>query len=231
MNLSKAAATAASVFALATALAAFAALAAPAIPANAADPLKLTYAYFMNPVEIPGGKVLPPGVYAFKIVEETATNKIIQILAALPSGTLPPTSPADSGAFAVPAAPMSLVATVVAVPDYHNRPANSIVTFYQARDAGNPALRTIIFSPDPNALVLAYPAARAAEIAKAANRPVPSMAAAVSDADALKNAALRVTAADGSDADVSAAFGKPGDTFTPEPGGPRGAAGGYNGPR
>ena len=185
----------------------------------------------MNSVELPGGKVAPPGLYAFKIVEETATNKIIQILAALPSGTLPPSGPANSGAFANPAAPMSLVATIVAVPDYHNRPGNGITTYYPARDGGNPALRTVIFAPDPNALVVVYPAARAAELAKAANRPVPSMAFDGSDSSALKSVALKVATADGSDAEIAAAFGKPGDAFAPEPGGPRGAAGGYNGPR
>lgn len=222
MNLSKAAATTLCVFALAAAL---------ATPASRADSIKMTYAYFMNPVELPGGKVVPAGVYAFKLVDETPTNKIIQVLAALPSGSLPPTSPANSGAFATPAAPMSLVTTIVAVADYHNRPGNSIVTYYPARDGGNAAMRTVIFAPDPNALVVVYPAARAAELAKTANRPVPSMAADASDADALKNSSLQVTIADGSITDVAAAFGKPGDTFAPEPGGPRGAAGGYNGSR
>jgi hypothetical protein len=222
MNLSKAAATTLCVFALAAAL---------AIPASHADSIKMTYAYFMNPVELPGGKVVPAGVYAFRLVDETSTNKVIQVLAALPSGSLPPTSPANSGAFATPAAPMSLVATIVAVADYHNRPGNGIVTYYPARDGGNAAMRTVIFAPDPNALVVVYPAARAAELAKTANRPVPSMASDVSAPDALKNSSLQVAIADGSVTEVTAAFGKPGDAFAPEPGGPRGAAGGYNGSR
>jgi hypothetical protein len=182
----------------------------------------------MNPVELPGGKVAPAGLYAFKLVDETATNKIIQILTALPSGSLPPSSPASSDAFdAGPS--MSLVAAVVAVPDYRNRPGNGIVTYYPAREGGNPALRTVIFSPDQNALVFVYTAARAAELAKGANRPVPAMASEASDANALKNALFQVIIANGSATDVAAAFGKPGDAFAPEPGGPRGPAG-YNGP-
>jgi hypothetical protein len=221
MNVRSAAATTLCVCAIAAAL---------AISSNAADSIKMTYAYFMNPVELPGGKVAPAGLYAFKLVDETATNKIIQILTALPSGTLPPTSPTDSNAFSTPG-PMSLVATLVAVPDYHNRPGNGIVTYYPARDGGNPALRTVIFAPDQNALVFVYAAARAAELAKAANRPVPSMVSDAPDASALKSASLQVTIANGSVAEVPAAFGKPGDTFAPEPGGPRGAGGGYNGPR
>jgi hypothetical protein len=221
MNLRKAAATALCVFALAAAL---------AVSAKSADSIKITYAYFMNPVELPGGKVAPAGLYAFKLVDETTANKIVQILTALPSGSLPPSSPANANAFDGPGQ-MSLVATVVAVADYHNRPGNGIVTYYPARDGGNAAMRSVIFSPDQNALVVVYPAARAAELANAANRPVPSMASDAADANALKGAALKVATANGSETEIIAAFGKPGDNFAPEPGGPRGAAGGYNGPR
>lgn len=220
MHLRNVAATALCVLALAAAL---------AIPTNAADPVKITYAYFMSPVELPGGKIAPAGLYCFKLVDETAANKIVQILTALPSGSLPPSSPVNANAFDGPGQ-MSLVATFAAVPDYHNRPGNGIVTYYPAPAGGNPALRTVIFSPDQNALVFVYTAARAAELAKAANRPVPLMAAEASDANALKNAALQVIIADGSVTEIAAAFGKPGDAFAPDPGGPRGA-GGYNGPR
>src|SRR5579863_9194807 len=122
MNVWKATASALGVFALA----------ALAMPANAADSVKMTYGFFMNPVEIPGGKVVPAGLYAFKLVDESGPNKIIQILASLPSGSLPPTSPANASAFVEPG-PMSLVATIVAVTDYKNRPGNGAVTFYQAR--------------------------------------------------------------------------------------------------
>jgi hypothetical protein len=213
----------------ATTLCVLALAAALATPSNAADPVKITYAYFMSPVELPGGKIAPAGLYAFKLVDETAANKIVQILTALPSGSLPPSSPVNANAFDGPGQ-MSLVATFVAVPDYHNRPGNGIVTYYPAPAGGNPALRTVIFSPDQNALVFVYTAARAAELAKSANRPVPLMASEASDANALKNAALQVIIANGSVTEIAAAFGKPGDAFAPEPGGPRGA-GGYNGPR
>jgi hypothetical protein len=198
-------------------------VAALAIPANAADAIKITYGFFMNPVEIPGGKVVPAGLYGFKIVDESGPNKVIQILTSLPSGNLPPTSPANANAFVQPA-PMSVVATIVAVTDYKNRPGNAPVTYYQARGGGNAVLRTVLFAPDPNALVVVYPAARAAELAKAANRPVPSMTGDAADANALKGAALKLTTADGSNAEVASAFGKPGDTFPPA--GPRGGGGG-----
>jgi len=155
-------------------------------------------------------------------VDKSGPNKVIQILTSLPSGDLPPTSPANANAFVQPG-PMSVVATIVAVTDYKNRPGNAPTTYYQARGGGNAALRTVVFAPDPNALVVVYPAARAAELAKAANRPVPSMAADATDANALKNAAIKLTTADGSAAEVAAAFGKPGDTFAPA--GPRGGGG------
>jgi hypothetical protein len=220
MNVWKATASALGVFALAAAL---------AMPANAADSVKMTYGFFMNPVELPGGKVVPSGLYAFKVVDETPTNKVIQILTSLPSGSLPPTSPINANAFVEPG-PMSVVATIVAVPDYKNRPGNAPVTFYQARGGGNAVLRTVLFAPDPNAMVVAYPAARAAELAKASNRPVPAMTSDAADASALKGVALKLTTADGSSAEVASAFGKPGDTFAA--GGPRGgvdAAADFNG--
>jgi hypothetical protein len=209
MNAWKSAANALGVFALAATLAS---------PSIAADAPKMTYGFFMNPVEIPGGKVVPAGLYAFKIVDETPTNKVIQILTSLPSGNLPPTSPANANAFVEPG-PMSVVATIVAVPDYKNRPGNAPVTYYQAR-AGNAALRTVLFAPDPNALVVVYPAARAAELAKAANRPVPTLSSDAADANGLKMASLKLTTAAGASAEVASVFGKPGDTFAP--GGQRG---------
>ena len=96
------------------------------------------------------------------------------------------------------------------------------MTYYQAR-GGNAALRTVLFAPDPNALVVVYPAARAAELAKAADRPVPTLSSDASDANGLKMASLRLTTAAGESAEVASAFGKPGDTFAP--GGPRGGGG------
>jgi hypothetical protein len=190
----------------------FALAAALAIPANAADSMKITYGFFMNPVEIPGGKVVPAGLYAFKIVDGSGPNKIIQILTSLPTGSLPPTSPVNANAFVEPG-PMSPVATIVAVTDYKNRPGNAPVTYYQARGAGNAVLRTVRFSPDPNALVVVYPAARAAELAKVASRPVPSIASYTPDAMALKNASVSLTTPEGSSAEIATAFGRPGDKF------------------
>ena len=54
-----------------------------AAPAKAAD--KMTYDFFEHAVEIPGGKVLPPGEYAFKMLDESAPIKVVQLLLALPT--------------------------------------------------------------------------------------------------------------------------------------------------
>ena len=192
-----------------------------AIPANAADESKLTYGFFMNPTEIPGGKTVAPGLYGFKIVSETPTNTVIQIVMSVPSGQLPPTSPVSKDAF-TPPSEMAVVATIVGVPDFKNRPGNAAVTFYQARGGGAAALRTVFFAPNKTALVVAYPSGRAAELAKAANRPVPTISGGATDASALQSASIKLTTADGSSAEVATAFGKPGDTFAA---GGRGAAG------
>jgi hypothetical protein len=184
------------------------------LSANAADESKLTYGFFMNPVEIPGGKIVPPGLYGFKIVSETPTSTVIQIVLSVPSGNLPPTSPANKDAF-TPPADMSVVATIVAVPDFKNRPGNQPTTYYQARGGGAAALRTVYFAPNATALVIAYPSGRAAELAKAANRPVPALSADATDAAALSSASVKLTTADGSSAEVASAFGKPGDKFVP----------------
>lgn len=214
MKLCKAAASAFGVLALAAAL---------VTPAHAADSLKMTYGFFMNPVEIPGGKTLPAGLYGFKIVDESGPNKVIQVLRSVDSGALPPTAPANAHAFA-DLAPMPVVATIVGVVDYKNRPGNAPVTYYQSRGGGAAALRAVHFSPDPNQLVVVYPAARAAELAKAVNRPVPSMSSTAMDEASLKSASINLTTADGSSAEVASVLGKPGDKFAPT--GQRG--GGYD---
>src|SRR5205809_8091847 len=64
------------------------ALPALACPASAADSIKITYAFFQNPVEIPGGKVLPPGNYAFKMLDESGPSNVVQMMLALAAGTV-----------------------------------------------------------------------------------------------------------------------------------------------
>src|ERR1700722_5201741 len=94
-------------------LLAFVALAALTYPAKAAD--KITYDFFEHPVEIPGGKILPPGEYAFKMVDESVPVKVVQILLALPAGTVGVPSTFSTNP------QMKVAATLAAVTDYRNR--------------------------------------------------------------------------------------------------------------
>jgi hypothetical protein len=187
----------------ATAAIAFVAMAALACPAKAAD--KITYAYFQRPVEVPGGKILPQGEYALKMVDETSTAKVVQILLALPGGTIGVESPYNGNKA------MTVAATLVAVTDYKARRTRATVSFWPSRD-GAAALRGMNFPLDDEGLVFVYPKARAAELAKAANQPVPSMAEnAGTDVGVIKNVALKAITASGDDVDITQVFGKPGD--------------------
>lgn len=189
--------------AAAVAVIVFAAIATLGSPAKAAD--KITYAYFQRPVEVPGGKVLPQGEYALKVVDETSAAKVVQILLALNGGTIGVES-SYNGNKAMP-----VVATLVAVSDYKARRTRGTVAFWPARDGATAALKGVNFPLDQDGLVFVYPKARAAELAKAANQPVPSMAENPgTDVGVIKNVALKAVDANGQEVDVTQAFGKPG---------------------
>ena len=182
------------------------ALPALACPAKAADSVKINYAFIQSPVEIPGGKVLAPGEYAFKMLDEGGPVKLIQILLALPAGTVGTPSNYNANK------PMPVLATVIAVPDYRNRPGRGAVTYWRSARGEPTALRTLSFPLDAQGLVFVYPRARATELAKAANQPVPSMVSELSgDVNAMKNVVAKATTTNGSDVEVSEVFGKPGD--------------------
>src|SRR5207249_5260729 len=146
----------------------FVTLPALARPVKAADSIKITYAFFQNPVEVPGGKVLPSGDYAFKMLDESGPAKVVQILLALPAGTVGTTSNYNANK------PLPVVATLIAVRDYLKVPNRGTVTYWQVPGEGPRPLRTLSFALDEQSLVFVYPRARAAELAKAVNQPVPS---------------------------------------------------------
>ena len=175
---------------------------------KAADnPAKITYAYFENPVEVPGGKVLPQGTYAFVMQDDSSTsNKVVQIQLALPGGTVG--TPSNYNANKA----MAAQATVLLVPDYHARPGNRAVTFWPAKQGSPAALRTLSFPVGQVALVFVYPHDRAAAIAKAANQPVPFTDSNLGqDAGAMKSATIKAATANGQDVDETQVYGKPGD--------------------
>lgn len=195
----------------------FAALAAFACAAKAADSAKITYAAFDTPVEVPGGKVLPPGEYAFKIVRESPSIKVVQIFLALQAGTVGTPSAFNT------IHPMTLSTTVLAVADYRNRPGRGTVSYWQDRGGGPRVLRTVLFPLDPQPLVFVYPRARAAELAKAANQPVASMGSDPSaDIDGMEKIPVKATTASGQDVEATEVYGKPGDKPAERPEGNRG---------
>ena len=190
----------------------FAAVLALAYPAKAADAAKITYAAFDSAVEVPGGKLLPPGEYAFKIVRESSSSKVVQIFLALQSGTVGKPSRYDA------VNPMTLSATVLAVTDYRSRPGRGTLSYWQSRGGGPRALRTVLFPMDPQPVVLVYPRARAAELAKAANQPVASMASEpTADIGVMENMPVKATTASGQDIEATEVYGKPGDNPAERP--------------
>jgi hypothetical protein len=202
MKLWKAAAIILGCMVLAAALAAY--------PAKAADAVTITYALIRTPTELPNGKVLPAGDYAFKLVDGTASTKVVQILLALQDGTVGTPSAYNANK------EMEVVATLLTIPDYVHRPARGVLTYWQGRGDGPAALRTLFFPTEPTALVFVYPQAQAAQIAKAYNQTVPSVASdLVADVNALKNMPVKATTAEGQNVDVSGIFGKFGDHLPP----------------
>jgi hypothetical protein len=184
----------------------FLTLPAFACSVKAADPIKITYAFLQRATEIPGGKVLAPGDYAFKMLDESGPSKVVQILLALPAGTVG--TPSNYNANKA----MPVVATVVGVLDYHSRPGRGVLTYWQIPGGERAALRTLSFPLDQQSVVFVYPRERAAELAKAAKQTVPSTGAELNgDANALKNVAAKATTAEGNDVEVAQVFGKPGD--------------------
>ena len=116
---------------------------------------KLTYFTFSAPVEIPGGKVLPAGTYAFKVMDTGGDRNIVQIF----NKDL-----------------TRLYATVVAIPDYRPNPTDkTIVKFSETPTGGPAAIKEWFYPGDTYGQEFVYPKNRAVELAKASKQPVPSM--------------------------------------------------------
>jgi hypothetical protein len=114
----------------------------------------LTIFTFNQPVEIPGGKVLPAGTYAFRLLDSPGDRNIVQIF--------------DKDQ-------MRLYATVMAIPDYRPNPSDKpIITFSETKAGGPVAIKEWFYPGDQYGQEFVYPKNRAVEIAQQANQPVPS---------------------------------------------------------
>ncbi|MFZ3333438.1 MAG: LPXTG cell wall anchor domain-containing protein [Candidatus Acidiferrales bacterium] len=123
-------------------------------PVNADEHDKLTIFTFSQPVEIPGGKVLPAGTYAFKLLDSPGDRNIVQIF--------------DKDQ-------MKLYATVMAIPDYRpNQSDKPIITFSETKAGGPVAIKEWFYPSDQYGQEFVYPKDRAVQIAQQANQPVPS---------------------------------------------------------
>jgi hypothetical protein len=116
---------------------------------------KLTYFTFSGPVEVPGGRILPAGKYAFKVLDLGGTRNIVQIFNADQT---------------------KLLATVITIPDYRQNPTDhTVITFSETAQGGPPAIKEWFYPDDQYGQEFVYPKNRAVQLAKAANQPVPSM--------------------------------------------------------
>src|SRR5438067_4525001 len=97
-------------------------------PAKADESNKLTYFTFSQPVEVPGGKVLPAGTYAFKLLDDAGDRNIVQVF----NKDL-----------------TQLYATILAIPDYRPQPHDKpIVTFAESSQGGPYAIKEWFYPGD-----------------------------------------------------------------------------------
>lgn len=170
-------------------------------PAKADEANKLTYFTFSKPVELPGGKVLPAGTYAFKLLDDFGDRNIVQVF----NKDL-----------------TQLYATILTIPDYRQQPHDkTIVTFAESSPGGPEAIKEWFYPGDTYGQEFVYPKSRATEIAKATNQSVPSMPSELSggisqpasnsnapSVKAMKDAQLKSENGNGKESNVDQAFGR-----------------------
>jgi hypothetical protein len=112
---------------------------------------------FSGPVEIPGVHqtgwgVLPAGTYVFKLLDSKSDRHIVQIFSA------------DE---------KTVIATILAIPNYRLKATDKTVISFSERPAGEPEALRAWFYPGKNwGDEFVYPKSRAIEIAKTTNVPV-----------------------------------------------------------
>lgn len=125
--------------------------------AKADDWNNKTVMTFSGPVEIPGVHqtgwgVLPAGTYVFKLLDSKSDRHIVQIFSA------------DE---------KTVIATILAIPNYRLKATDKTVISFSERPAGEPEALRAWFYPGKNwGDEFVYPKSRAIEIAKTTNVPV-----------------------------------------------------------
>jgi hypothetical protein len=113
---------------------------------------KKTIVTFSQPVEIPGGVVLPADTYVFKLLDSASNRHIVQIFNEDQT---------------------HIYATILAIPNYRLQVTGKTVITFVERAAGEPqAIRAWFYPGDNFGQEFVYPKSRAAEFAKQTNSPI-----------------------------------------------------------
>jgi LPXTG-motif cell wall-anchored protein len=115
---------------------------------------KKTFVTFNQPVEVPGGVVLPAGGYVFKLLDSASNRHIVQIFNE------------DQN---------HVYATVLAIPNYRLRVTGKTVITFTERPAGEPpAIKAWFYPGDNFGQEFVYKKRRDAELAKVITSPTPA---------------------------------------------------------
>ncbi|HEY4839393.1 MAG TPA: LPXTG cell wall anchor domain-containing protein [Candidatus Acidoferrales bacterium] len=123
--------------------------------ANAQNGDRKSVVTFSEPVEIPGGTVLPAGTYFFKLLNSDSGRWVVQIFNENQTHTY---------------------ATVITVQDFRYHPTDKGVMTFAERPAGEPpAIKEWFFPGENFGREFVYSKNRALQLAKQVNEPVLSM--------------------------------------------------------
>jgi hypothetical protein len=116
---------------------------------------KKTVVTFSQPVEIPGGVVLPAGTYVFKLLDSLSNRHIVQIFNQDQT---------------------HIYATILAIPNWRLDVTDKTVITFGERAVGDPqAIRSWFYPGDNFGQEFVYPKRRAVELAKITNLPILAM--------------------------------------------------------
>lgn len=116
---------------------------------------KKTIVTFSQPVEIPGGIVLPAGTYVFKLLDSSSDRHIVQIFNHDQT---------------------HIYATILAIPNWRLNVTDKTVMTFGERPSGEPqAIRSWFYPGANSGEEFVYPKRRAVELAKLTNTPIIAM--------------------------------------------------------
>lgn len=116
---------------------------------------KKTVVTFSQPVEIPGGIVLPAGTYVFKLLNSLSNRHIVQVFSEDQS---------------------HVYATILSIPNYRLQvTGKTVITFGESAVGVPQAIRAWFYPGANSGEEFVYPKRRALELAKAANLPILAM--------------------------------------------------------